>query len=159
MSDIEQLQQRITAAMDRVAYGVSKLEASAPGEVAALKAALEDEKTVSAQLEERVTTLKQKLDNEAASAAAALEVIADKMGALDLELQTLRQANDQLRATNQALREANESGVGDAELINAGMAAELASLRAAREVERAEADAILTALAPALRAEEEATNA
>ena len=44
MSDIEQLQQRITAAMDRVAYGVSKLDGGAAGALAAAKAALEEEK-------------------------------------------------------------------------------------------------------------------
>lgn len=159
MSDIEQLQQRITAAMDRVAYGVSRLEAGAPGEIAALKAALDEEKTVTAQLEERVAALKHKLETEAATAAAATEGLRDKMAALDLEMQTLRGANDALREANAALREANASGLADADLINAGMAAELAALQAARDVERAEADAILTALAPALQDQEEASNA
>ena len=57
------------------------------------------------------------------------------------------------------MRAANENGVGDPELINAGLVAELASLRAARDMERAEADAILAALGPALRAEGESTDA
>lgn len=159
MSDIEQLQQRITAAMDRVAYGLTQLDTGNPGEMEALKTALEDEKTVSAQLEERVTALKQKLESEKASAETALEDMRGKMDALDVETQKLRQANDKLREANQALRDANQNGVGNAHLINMSVVAELESLRAARDVERAEVDAILSALAPALRAEEETPHA
>ena len=155
MSDIEQLQQRITAAMDRVAYGVSKLDAGGGQELATVKAALDEEKTVSAQLEERVAALKEKLEQE----KTVLEEIRGKFSALDLETQKLRQANDKLREANAALRDANENGVGDADLINAGLVAELEGLRAARDVERAEADAILTALAPALAAKEESSHA
>jgi chromosome segregation ATPase len=150
MSDIEQLQQRITAAMDRVAYGLSQMETGGPGEVAALKAALEEERTVSAQLEERVSALKLKLEDSKAAADSARAALQEKVGAMDLEMQKLRQANDKLREANQALREANQNGVGNAHLINMSIVAELDSLRAARALERAETEAILAALAPAL---------
>jgi chromosome segregation ATPase len=159
MSDIEQLQQRITAAMDRVAYGLTQLGGGDAAEMQALRTALDEEKTVTAQLTERVATLRQKQESEKAETAAAMEDIRSKIGAMDLELQKLRQANDKLREANQALREANRNGVGDAHLINASVLAELEALRTAREVERAEADTILSALAPALSAKEEAADA
>lgn len=159
MSDIEQLQQRITAAMDRVAYGLTQLDTGSGGDAAALQDALDEEKTVSAQLEERVTALKQKIDADRAAAEAQIDDIRSKVSALDVEMQKLRQANDKLRDANQALREANQNGVGNPHLINMAIVAELDSLRAARDLERAEADAILTALVPALTATEETPNA
>lgn len=159
MSDIEQLQQRITAAMDRVAYGVSQLGGGDAAELQTVKSALDEEKTVTAQLQERITALKQKLDSDKAAATAALDEIQGKMSALDLEIQKLRQANDKLRESNQALRDANQNGVGNPHLINMSIVAELDSLRAARNVERAEADAILSALAPVLNPSEEPSNA
>lgn len=147
MSDIEQLHQRISAAMDRVAYGLTQLDgAGTSGEAEALRIQLEEEKTVTAQLEERIRALKQQQ-------AAAAELSA-KVEAMDLEMQKLREANDKLREANQALREANEAGVGDPHLINVSVLAEMESLRAARAAERAEVETILSALAPALSAKE-----
>ncbi len=159
MSDIEQLQQRITAAMDRVAYGLSQMDAAGPGDIAALQAALDEERTVSAQLQERVSALKQKLDESRAAAESARSDLLEKVGAMDTDMQRLRQANDKLRDANQALREANQNGVGNAHLINISIVAELDSLRAARALERAETETILAALAPALaEAETEETS-
>ena len=59
MSQIEELQSRITAAMDRIGTGLGALEA-AQDEAAQndLTQALDDEKTANAQLEERLKTLK-----------------------------------------------------------------------------------------------------
>lgn len=145
--------------MDRVAYGLTQLDTGSGAEIDALQAALAEEKTASAQLEERVTALKQQLEAERDAAEAAMGEIRSKIDALDTDMQKLRQANDKLREANQALREANENGVGNPHLINMAIVAELESLRAAREVERAEADAILAALAPALSATEENSHA
>lgn len=149
MSEIEQLNQRISAAMDRVAYGLTQLGGADAGAADALRAQLDEEKTVTAQLQERVHALKSKQETELAE-------IRGKVDTLDLELQKLRQTNDKLREANEALRDANAAGVGEPHLINASVLAELESLRAARDAERAEADAILSALAPALAATQEA---
>ena len=155
MSDIEQLEQRITAALDRLAYGVTQLDAASAGALEQVKAALDEEKTVTAQLQQRVAMLRQKAeDSEAAHTALQAQV-----STLDVEMQKLRQANDKLREANQALREANQNGVGDPHLINMAVLVELESLRAARDLERAEADAILSALAPILTSSEEPANA
>lgn len=158
--DIVELERRITVALDRIGQGLSELgPQAAPNEIdgselEALRAALEDERLVTAQLEERIKTLNARLDNRFAEATARVEKQAEAMEKLDTELQRLRGANDQLRASNVALREANEKGVGDAQLINKAMQAELEGLRAARAADAAESAAVLSAMEPLLRDDE-----
>jgi chromosome segregation ATPase len=150
MSNIEDLQARITAALDRASAGIEAISSTGGGEGGDLQAQLEEEKTVSAQLEERLRAIKEKHASELASAQSETQDTRAKVDALDLELQRLRQSNQQLREANAALREANEAGVGDPHLINKAMLAELEALRAARATDVAEASAILSALAPVL---------
>lgn len=155
MSDIEALQSRIMAAMDRIGQGVEAIAAtpvaSDPAELDSLRRELEEEKLVTTQLEERIKKIK--ADHAAeleAAASAAPAVDGDALAALDDELQRLRKANDQLRESNAALREANEAGVGDPHLINTAMLAELEGLRAMRATDAAEASAIMGQLVPLL---------
>lgn len=149
MSNIDELQRRITAAMDRVAAGMDKLGAAKPsGSDADLSQALEDERTANAQLTERVRALKTKSDTETASLRTQVEEMDARMAQLDIELQRVRRANAQLTEACATLRDANEEGVGDAHLINKAMLAELEGLRAARAADVAEATAILSALTP-----------
>ncbi len=159
MSDIDALQSRILAAMDRIGSGIDALEPAAsgadPGEIEVLRSALEEEKLANAQLSERINKLKSDhaAELEAAQSAAVPPVPAvdpERLAALDTELQRLRKANDQLRASNASLREANEAGVGEPQLINAAVLAELEALRASRAAETAEANAIMDQLVPLL---------
>ncbi len=156
MSEIEALQGRIMAAMDRIGQGVEALSLAPPqvdtAALEAVQAELEEEKLATAQLEERIKKLKAAHAEELAAAQAAVPegVNADALTALDTELQRLRKANDQLRASNTALREANEAGVGEPHLINSAMLAELEALRAARASDVAEASAIMDQLVPLL---------
>lgn len=156
MSDIEALQSRIMAAMDRIGQGVEAMAAAPPAadpdELAALRTALEEEQLATAQLEERIKKLKSahEAELEAAAAAAAPAVDGEALAALDDQLQRLRKANDQLRDSNAALRDANEAGVGEPHLINTAMLAELEGLRAMRATEAAEASAIMGQLVPIL---------
>lgn len=69
---------------------------------------------------------------------------------LDAEHQQLRQANDELRAVNAALRDANAQGVADASLINSAMEAEISGLRAAQASDKAQVNAVLAKLEPLL---------
>ena len=165
MTQVEELERRITAALDRIGRGLDTLapavEAQAvepapdnSAEIDELKQALEDEKLVSAQLEERIRALHEKNDARLDEMAQAGAAQAETMSRLDGELQRLRAANDQLREANAALRAANEKGVGEPHLINKAMLAELEGLRAARAADRAETDAILGALAPLLTGED-----
>lgn len=150
MSEIDALQQRLTAAMDRIAAGTTALGAAQGAGTAALEAALEDEKTANAQLTERVRKMAERQDSALAEARAAAEAMQTRVAAMDLELQRLRKANDQLRDSNAALRQANEDGVGEPHLINKSMMAELEGLRAVRAADVAEASSILGALGPLL---------
>lgn len=150
MSEIDALQQRLTAAMDRIATGMGNLDRAGGGDMAALQTALDDEKIANAQLTERVRKMASTQEAALAKANAASEAAQSRVAAMDLELQRLRAANDQLRQSNAALRAANEEGVGEPHLINKAMMAELEGLRAARAADVAEASSIIGALAPLL---------
>lgn len=169
MSQIEELQGRITAAMERIGAGVTALseqESSSQigaAQVAEMTAALDEEKLAYAQLQERLAGLKTKhadeiealkgeLDNSAEMGKMRSEQEAHSvaMARLDMDVQRLRQANDQLRESNAALRQANEQGVGEPHLINKAMLAELEGLRASRATDAAEASAVLAKLGPLL---------
>jgi len=61
---------------------------------------------------------------------------------------TLKQTTVQLREIIEALRDANNAGVGDPHLINKAMLAELEALRALRDSEQAEVKTLLSELKP-----------
>lgn len=149
MSDIEELQRRITAAMDQVAFGLAKMgPATAAGPDEDTLRLLDEERTANAQLQERVRGLRTKSEAELAALRAQVDQGHARMAQLDIELQRVRRANAQLSDACAALRAANAEGVGDAHLINKTMLAELEALRAARAADVAEASVILASLQP-----------
>ncbi|SIS87911.1 hypothetical protein SAMN05421759_10552 [Roseivivax lentus] len=162
MSEIDELERRIAAALDRIATGVESLGGAgaasggddtvleAAAALAEAQAALEEERLANAQLEERVRAIRTKQETEVAALRAEAEEARARLAALDGDLQRLRHANEMLTGTNQELRAALEENVGEPHLINKAMLAELESLRAARAVETSEAQALLGALAPLL---------
>ncbi|MHA6323898.1 hypothetical protein [Roseivivax sp. CAU 1753] len=160
MSDIDELERRIAAALDRIATGVEGLGGDASveeappeadaGALAALQAALDDERLANAQLEERVKAIRDKQEGQFASLRAEADEARRGLAALDHDLQRLRHANEMLTATNREMREALQENVGEPHLINKAMLAELESLRAARASETSEANAILGVLSPLL---------
>ena len=188
MSQIEELQTRITAALERIQSGLEALaaheaakaeEAAAKAEeeaakaeqdaekaaaesatLAALRQELEDEKLVTAQMEERIRVLHARLEDKDAALAAAQgagHADGETLARLDADLQALRTANEQLRASNAALREAHATGLADADAINASMQAELDGLRAARDAERGEVAAVLAEIDSAVAGATEQT--
>jgi len=147
MTEIEEFQRRIAAALDRIGQGVEGRAAGGDAEdVAALKQQLEDERLANAQLEQRLRKLKSRQEAAQADAEAAREATAKQLAKMDTDLQSLRKANQQLRDNNAALREANAQGVADPHLINKAMMAEIEGLRASRATDRAEAEVILSEL-------------
>lgn len=149
MSQIDELQSRITAALDRIGEGLEEITSGGGGaaqELETLKQQLEDEKLACAQLEERLKRMKDRLEAAEAKAAQAVEGQRAEMQNLDSELQSLRRANQQLRENNAALREANTAGVSEPHLINKAMLAELEGLRAARSADRAETEVVMAEL-------------
>lgn len=167
MSQIEELQSRITAAMERIGAGVTALSAQdgADDGMAELNTRLDEERLANAQLQERLATLKSRHNDELSALKAELDTSAEMenlrsqqatqaqaMTRLDMDVQRLRQANDQLRDSNAALRQANEEGVGEPHLINKAMLAELEGMRASRATDAAEVSAVLAKLGPLLAA-------
>lgn len=167
MNDISELERRIAYAMERIAKGIEALDRATPApaadsvalddpeDVQTLRAQLAEERLANAQLEERVRAIKQKQDHHSAQAVAELAATRDSLTRLDAELSQLRRVNAQLQASNAALRAANETGVGEPHLINKSMLVELDSLRAARLVDLAEAQAIKATITPLLDSKEE----
>ena len=158
MSNIEELQRRITAAMDQVAFGLDKLGAASAGPDEETQRQLEDERTANAQLQERVRSLRTKSETELAALRTQTEAGEARIAQLDIELQRVRRANAQLTDACAALRDANTEGVGEPHLINKAMLAELEALRAARAADVAEASTILASLTPLLEAASTATD-
>ncbi|MEP1969461.1 MAG: hypothetical protein ABJJ01_07485, partial [Marinomonas sp.] len=158
MSEISDLENRISAAMDRIGRGLETV-ANAPvsggeaGEDAErLERALEDEKLAGAQLEERVRALSERvetLETELSSANAAteaaqgalaeVEAARDAAQSAQAEAETQRDAAETQREAAEAQRDAAESAKADAE---SGLAA---AQSAAAEVVPAASDADIAA--------------
>lgn len=156
MSDIEELQGRIVAALRRIGSGLDDLgpiiEVPDPAVISSLEDALEQERLTNGQLEERLRSVRAHHETQVKTLKAEIEAQSEAMARLDMDMQRLRHANDQLRDSNAKLRAANQEGVGAPDLINKAMLAELEALRAARAAETAEAGAILSKLQPLLAA-------
>ncbi|WP_424939507.1 hypothetical protein [Aliiroseovarius sp. S253] len=149
MSDISDLETRITTALERINAGLDNL-ADRPvadtGAIDQLTRQLEDERTANAQLNERLSTLKAQVTDKVATVEVEVARLQEQLARSEASADTLRQANQDLRNSNDALREAAKSGVVQAALINDGMTAELAALNATQQADRAELDAVLTEL-------------
>ena len=164
MSEIAELERRITAALERIGQGVAALsEAPAPGaagdgsgdaagsaagRIAGLEEALDSERTANAQLTERVRAIKEKQETTVTHLDQRVADMTRQLDVQGLELQRMKKTNVQLRETIRTLREALETHVAEPHLINKSMLAELEALRASRLSEIAEMDEILDGLKP-----------
>jgi predicted nucleic acid-binding Zn-ribbon protein len=159
MQDIIELEKRITAALERIGKGVDRLASqprqptaaaapAAPPSDSALRAQLEEEKSLTAQLQARLRAAK---DREAkGDLQEKVDRLTLDLDVQGLELQRMRRVNASLREQLEALRTAAAAGATEPGLINKAMAAELEALRATRLTEMAEMDEILAALEPHL---------
>ncbi len=159
VSDIAELERRLSAALDRIRIGLAA-QASAPkagvsvdtadleARVERLQVELAAEKQAVADLEARVKTLKERQESKIADLSAAAEAAKSQVIALAADLQALRETHAEVRVTSDRLRSAAETGVVEPELINRAMQAELEALRAERQTDAAEIAAVLAALAP-----------
>lgn len=167
MSELPQLETRITAALERIRSGLDGMAAPAAvpdatpqvdttalsAQVDELTAKLDEEKTANAQLEERVKLLKERQDGKLAELESNVDAGRARSSRMDRELQRLRQVNAELRDINSQLREALSEGVSEPHLVNKAMLAELEALRATRSADAAEMDAILQELTPIIERE------
>ena len=152
MSDISELEGRITSALDRIGQGLDALapkpDPGAGEEVQQLRVALEDERVVNAQLEERVRAIREKQEITVTKLTQEVERLRGLLEDGESGVARLRKINGELRANNVALREAMARGLAEPHLVNKSMMAELESLRAAQAADRTELDAVLAELAP-----------
>ncbi|MES2146167.1 MAG: hypothetical protein V4516_17915 [Pseudomonadota bacterium] len=160
MQDIAELERRISSALDRIGQGLDRMPSSVPvapappgeapaRELARVQAALEEERMVTAQLNERLKSVKEKealLRTELDEKCQRLTRQLDTQG---LELQRMRKTAVQLR---EQLREIREAQLGDAnpQLVNKAMLTELEALRATRMTEMAEMEELIAELSPLL---------
>ncbi len=175
-SEISRLKSALEVAQNEAASAKEQcqaVEAEAARLQSELEAAIADagenqEDTVSAVDMAALEAENQKLKADLAAAAQAQEAVQTKIAAqttaldaarqvenaelikLDQQLVQLKTANDQLVQSNAALRAANAEGVGDADLINAALTAEIEGLRAANATERAEMAVVIARLEPLL---------
>jgi DNA repair exonuclease SbcCD ATPase subunit len=163
MNEITELEGRIAAALGRIRRQVEAIGQTAPEPetaggpaegpdsaalIAELTARLDEEQTVNAQLEERVRALKDRQDGRLAELEAQSAAAAERLTRMDAELQRLQAVNADLRAVATEMRRALQDEVADPELVNRAAIAELDALRAARDADRVEVEAILTELVP-----------
>ncbi|MDA7964865.1 hypothetical protein [Ruegeria sp.] len=149
----EQLREQLAEATSTLAT----VEA-ARSELADAKAALENSDELEALKAENTQLRAELADSErVAELSAELEMLRAErsshgaaMSRLDDDLQRMRKANEQLRASVDELRAASQDGVPDAELLNRATVAELEATRAAQATDAAEAHAVLARLEPLL---------
>lgn len=168
MDDIAELERRISVALSRIGQGVEALGSSgatgpvdgdaspvatladgvAEAEIARLNEALDEERMLTAQLNERLRVVRDK----DASGALALQAENDRLTKLldvqGLEMQRLKKTVTSLREQMRLLNEAQIEGQIEPHLINRAMLTELEALRATRSAETAELDELIAALDP-----------
>lgn len=153
MSDIAELERRITAALARIGAGLERGNRVPQGsdqsaEIADLSEALAEEKIVNAQLSERLRAIKDRDAQSSHALDAKIEGMTRQLDVQGLELQRMRKTTIQLREQLRLMREAQEKSLADPHMVNKAMLAELEALRAARSSEVAEMDEILAELTP-----------
>lgn len=157
MNDIQDFELRINAALERIRQAAETLGAGAkgmvsseaevdPGDLDALRLALQNERSANLQLEERVRAIRERQESQVTQLELRVAKLTARADSAEEELARLRSVNDQLRANNTALRAANAAGLGDADLINDSVVTELEAVRLLREGDRAELDAIINEL-------------
>ena len=159
MGQIQDLEQRITAAFARITAGVDRVVSQAatapqPMPTDDLELALAEEQMANAQLHERLSLMTKRATETEQMLQAEVETLTRHLDAQGLDVQRLSGTVAQLREDLRRLREAAVQGVVDPGLINKAMMAELEALRATRAAEANEMHNILSALDPILQAEE-----
>ena len=150
MSEIGLLQQRISAALARIADSLDQPMAAAVPD--AVLEDLESERLLNAQLSERVRVLKDKQDSMVGALQDRVNSLMEQLDSLGVEYQRLKKSAIALRENNRVLREALQQDMPDpgtdADLINKSMKTELDALRTHRMAETAELDELITELRP-----------
>lgn len=180
MSDIAELERRITAALERIGAALETLPSGGPAEmavvpqveaapaeaipaadprdaeIARLQAALDAEKASVAQLQDRLRASRDKDGVVQSQQDTKVDRMTRQLDVQGLELQRMRKTAITLREQLRAMRHAQASGVTEPHLINKSMLAELEALRSTRLSEMAEMDDIIAELTPMITEAEHA---
>lgn len=154
MSEIDELERRINAALERIGQAVDghavrvALTDAGSADAARLSDELQAERDANAQLQERFRSLKDRDAEQIAALEAKVESLTRQLDAQGLEVKRMRKNVIHLRETMRGLREAQAQGLAEPHLLNKAMVAELEALRATRLSETAELDDILAELKP-----------
>ncbi|MFN5828756.1 MAG: hypothetical protein ACK446_17465 [Rhodobacterales bacterium] len=149
MSDIKDLERRISVAFDRIGQAVDGFVPAASGTgTADLQDALRTGQATIADLTERLRVLTLRESSDAAEATAKVGRLVRALDAQGLELQRLKKTVIQLRESLRALREAQTAGLADPHLLNTAMLVELEALQATLLTEIAHMEEILAELHP-----------
>jgi chromosome segregation ATPase len=146
MSDVLELGNRITVALDRIRRGV-EAQGKADAAETSLYDALQAERAQNSALSDQIRQLQNAEGGQAGDLARRVETQQAQLQAMDGHLQRLRAATQQLRDLNGQLRHALTAGLAP-ELIDSALAAEVEALQALRAADAAEIDAILAELKP-----------
>ncbi len=150
MSDITELERRITAALDHIGRKIEAYSVPEPVEASVdVSEDLAQEREANSQLTARNTELNEQLEAQAKAAEAVENKLSERMrrlrqqvSDLDHTISKLRRVNQQLRDNNDALRTANAEGSSEPHLINQSMMNEIESLRAAQSADQAEMETV-----------------
>lgn len=166
MDDIVELERRITAALMRIDTGLDELSrrSSEPvdggvrpdgdmvdtgaDEITRLNDALAEERTVTAQLQERLRALREKEAAQTMPLQAEIDRLTKQLDVQGLEMQRLKKTVVSLREQVRTMTDAMAEDRVEPHLINKAMLTELEALRALRSAEAAELDEIILALDP-----------
>ncbi len=155
MSDPSALEERLAAALARIETATTNLPdpqaiAADAKSQAALEAQLDEERGANAQLVDRVKALKDRQENQVAQLEKSLAAAKTTEAEKNIVQQKLKASIEDLRDQIARLTEANRAMVGDADLINTSMMAELEAMRASRRADVSDVDDILAQLEPHL---------
>ena len=153
MSDPSALEERLAAALARIETATTNLPdpqaiAADAKSQAALEAQLDEERGANAQLVDRVKALKDRQENQVAQLEKSLAAAKTTEAEKNIVQQKLKASIEDLRDQIARLTEANRVMVGDADLINTSMMAELEAMRASRRADVSDVDDILAQLEP-----------
>lgn len=162
MTELPELERRISAALKRIGDGLDRLpaaEPAAPADDAALRIAAQEIARLKAELaaaQAAAAIPAAAPDPEAAGLRARVEELTRQLDDQGLELSRMRQTTIQLRETLRAMRE-QQQGQVEAHLLNKAMLAELEALRAVRASEVIELEQLISELVPILEANPDQT--
>lgn len=154
MSDISELENRISAALDRIAWSVENTPAAAdvaPAPQAAPDADLVEELEIERATNAKLLAAKEQQTGQLQRLEVRVARLTERLEAADIENRRLENVIDSLGSNNDALRLANMNLEPAGAAATEGLDAQLAHLKAARAKDLAELTEIMAEVGPALK--------